>query len=71
MIKSYFRKFISFESIMPFAIVLVVVALVLHFLGSKTPGFKTRRKKYYVYLAANIVVMALFVAIIYNLISHP
>ncbi|MDO6519057.1 TssN family type VI secretion system protein [Zobellia uliginosa] len=67
MIKSYFRKFISFESIMPFAIVLVVVALVLHFLGSKTPGFKTRRKKYYVYLAANIVVMALFVAIIYNL----
>ncbi len=52
---------------MPFAIILVVVILVLRLLASKTPGFKKRRKKYYFYLAANVAIMAIFVAIVYNL----
>ncbi|SHK03733.1 hypothetical protein SAMN04488513_11836 [Pseudozobellia thermophila] len=52
---------------MPFAIILVAVVLALNFLASKTPGFKKRRKKYYIYLAAHIAIMALFVAIVYNL----
>ena len=52
---------------MPFIIIMVVVLLVLTLLASKTPGFKKRRKRYYYYLAGHIAVMAIFVAIIYNL----
>ena len=52
---------------MPFAIIIVVVFLALQLLASKTPGFKKSKKKYYLYLVSHILVMAIFVAIIYNL----
>jgi len=67
MIKTYLKRFISVEALMPFAIIIVLVLLALSLLGRKTPGFKKRRKKYYYYLAALIAVMAIFLAIIYNL----
>ena len=67
MIRSYLKRFISIEALMPFAIIMVVVILALRLLASKTPGFKKRRKKYYYYLAGHVAVMAIFVAIVYNL----
>jgi len=67
MVKTYLKRFISFEALMPFMIIMVVVMIVLVFFGSKTPGFKKQKKKYYYYLFAHIAVMGIFVAIIYNL----
>lgn len=67
MMQSYLRKLISFDALLPFMVVLVLVILALRFLASKTPGFKRRQKKYYFYLATLIAIMAIFVAIVYNL----
>ncbi len=67
MISSYLKRFISIEALLPFAIIIGVVVLAMTLLASKTPGFKKCKKNYYYYLAAHIAVMAIFVAIIYNL----
>lgn len=67
MIKRYLQTLISFEALVPFAIILVVVVLALRLLSSKTPGFKKQRKKYYVYLIFGVLIMAIFLAIVYNL----
>ncbi len=52
---------------MPFLVIAVVVILALRLLAAKTPGFKKQRKKFYVYLIFGILIMAIFIAIVYNL----
>jgi len=65
--KSYLKNIISFEALVPFGIVLTVVLIVLSLLSSKTPSYKKQKKQFYLYLAINIAIMALYTAIIYNL----
>ncbi len=67
MIKTYLKRLISFEALMPFMIIMVVVILCLRLISSKTPGFKPRRKKFYLYLLALLVIMGILIAIVYNL----
>ncbi len=65
--RSYVKNLISFEALIPFAIIVMLVLLTLRLLSRKTPGFKKRRKKYYLYLLSAIAIMAIFTAILYNL----
>ncbi|WP_394749141.1 TssN family type VI secretion system protein [Spongiimicrobium salis] len=67
MSRSYLKNLISFEALVPFAIIVVLVLLILRLLASKTPGYKPQRKKYYFYLFINILVVSIVVAILYNL----
>lgn len=67
MIKNYFSKFISFDALMPFMVILLVVLIGLRLMASKTPGFKNQQKKFYYYLLIHLVVMAVIAAIVYNL----
>lgn len=67
MIRSYLSKFISFDALMPFMVILLFVFIGLRLIGSKTPGFKKRQKKFYYYLLIHVAVMAVVAAIVYNL----
>ncbi len=67
MVRQYLKTLISFEALVPFAIILVVVVLALRLFSAKTPGFKKQRKKYYAYLVFGVLIMAIFISIIYNL----
>lgn len=67
MIKNYFSKFISFDALMPFMGILLLVFVGLRLMASKTPGFKKQQKKFYYYLLIHFLVMAVIAAVVYNL----
>lgn len=69
MVRSYFKNLISFEALIPFAIILTLVLLALSLLASKTPGYKPRRKKYYIYLLIGIFIIGVAASILFNLIQ--
>lgn len=67
MIKSYFSKFISFDALMPFMGLLMIIFVGLRLLGSKSPGFKKQQQKFYYYLLIELAVMFIVTVIVYNL----
>lgn len=67
MVRSYLKNLISFEALVPFAIVVVLVLLALTLLGSKTPGYKPKKKKFYIYLVVGILIIGIITAILFNL----
>jgi len=67
MFKRYLKHLISFEALVPFAIIVILTLLALKLLSTKTPGYMPRKKKYYLYLLVGILTMSIFTAIVYNL----
>ncbi|HET8735753.1 MAG TPA: TssN family type VI secretion system protein [Pricia sp.] len=67
MTSSYFSKFISFDALMPFMGLLMIVFIVLRLIGSKSPGFKKQQQKFYYYLLIQLAVMFTVTFIAYNL----
>ena len=67
MIKSYLSKFISLDALMPFMVIFLLVIIGVKLIAAKTPGFKKQQKKFSYYLLILIGIMAVIVAIVYNL----
>ncbi|QLG46849.1 TssN family type VI secretion system protein [Costertonia aggregata] len=67
MLRSYLKNLISFEALVPFAIIVVLVVLVLTLLGSKTPSYRPKRKKFYLYLFVGVLIVGIVTAILFNL----
>lgn len=67
MIRSYLKNLISFEALVPFTIIIVMVLLGLTLLASKTPGYKPKKKTYYLYLLVGILIVTGSTAILFNL----
>ncbi|HEA21173.1 hypothetical protein LCGC14_1560950 [marine sediment metagenome] len=67
MIENYLSKFVSFDALIPFVAIILLVFVGIKLISSNTPAFRKQQRKYLHYLLIDLAVMAVVVAVVYNL----